>query len=150
MPGPALHQIFPAAATPGWFSRVSFRTGPDRIVANLIDTASVLQGGPAYTGVDLFAQGLAVATGGPSAVFSVDAHHPGQQPRMLWFRGTGANAGDTWQCVEIDGDNDSDYTVHRLECFAPVPARASTSGRVKPAARTPGQAGPRRALGALT
>ncbi len=131
VPSPALHQVFPSAATPGWFSMVSFRTGPPRIIVNLLDAASTPQGTSTYLTNELFAQGFAVATGGPSPAFSLDAHNPGQQPRMLLFRGTGANAGDAWLCVEIDGDNDFDDAVYRLEFFAPVPARRDSWSRVK-------------------
>ena len=128
-PSPVLRLVGPSPVTPGWFANVSFRTSPDRLVVNLFDATSSLVGSTVYVGVNLLEQGFAIMDLG--AEYSEDARNVGQQPRMLFFRGTGAFAGDVWLCIEIDGDQDFDDAVYRLEYFAPTPARRDTWARVK-------------------
>lgn len=127
---PALYTVMPGAASPGWFTEVSYRMSPDRLVVNLFDPFSSIQGSTSFLGVNLFAQGFAIA-GAPGTIYSEDDRNAGAQPRMLIFSGTGDHVMDAWLCAELDGDNDFDDAVYLLEFFAPVPTRQSTWGALK-------------------
>jgi len=128
---PVLHTIFPGASLPGWFTSVDFRTDPVRLVVNMFDALSTIQGSTTYPGVDLFAQAFALDSGPSGPLYSEDARNAGQQPRMLMFRGTGSHVSDIWLCIEADGDGDFDDAVYVLEFFAAVPAKRGTWADLK-------------------
>ena len=64
-PTPPLYQVFPAAATAGWFAIMSFRTLPDRVVVNLFDATAALQGNG---GVGVYVYESSSATNAPVTV----------------------------------------------------------------------------------
>ncbi len=128
---PVLHELLPGGAPPGWYSLVTYRSGPERLIISLFDASSIIQGSTTYLGVDPLLQGFAVAADPAGTQYSDDSRNPGQQPRILLFRGTGPFAGDAWLCVELDGDQDFDDAVYRLEFFAPTSTRRDSWGRLK-------------------
>lgn len=130
---PALYQVCPGAATMGWFSVAAFRAAPQRLVVNLFDASSTLQGNNVYLGADNTDFGFYEA--GPGGTFySQDARNAGGSARMLAFNGTGAFAGSTWLCTETGAGPGGDFadviTLVDLS-LAPVPTRPSSWSRVK-------------------
>ena len=129
---PPLYQIMPGAASTGWFVVASFRTAPTRLVVNLFDAASTLQGTTTYLGADrnafgFYAQGLAT-------VYSQDARNSGGFARILSYPGSGALAGSTWFACEFSNAPDGDFADYvALVTFSSPPGAAerSTWGRVK-------------------
>ncbi|MEQ1834427.1 MAG: hypothetical protein ABL977_15380 [Candidatus Eisenbacteria bacterium] len=128
---PTLREVMPGGATPGWFSLVSFRTSPDRMVVSLFDALHSIQGSTSYLGLTSLLQGFALDAGPAGTLYSDDTRNAGQQPHMLLYRGSGAFAGDAWLCVELDGDQDFDDAVYRLEFFASTPTRRDSWSRLK-------------------
>lgn len=129
---PPLYQIFPGAALAGWFTVASFRTAPLRLVVNLFDAASTLQGTTTYLGADPSAFGFYAQ--GPSLVYSQDARNPGGLARMLSYAGTGAHAGSTWFACEFSDAPAGDFADFvALVTFStpPVGAERTSWGRVK-------------------
>ena len=49
---PPLYQVFPGAATNGWFATASFRSGPTRVIVNLFDANAAFVGSTTYLGAD--------------------------------------------------------------------------------------------------
>jgi hypothetical protein len=49
---PSLYQVFPGAASTGWFAVASYRTAPTRVIVNLFDASAALQGTTTYLGAD--------------------------------------------------------------------------------------------------
>lgn len=136
---PALYQVFPGAATAGWFAVASFRTTPtQRVIINLFDDTAVLQGSTTYLGANGSDFGFYL-TGASGTFYSQDARNPGGEAQALAFGGTGINTGNWFLCFE-EGDvstfngatqaSDQDYddAVLFLESVNPTPvARASWS-----------------------
>lgn len=130
---PPLYQIFPGAASSGWFAAASFRVSPQRLVVNLFDASSALQGATTYLNADNTDFGFYVIAG-TGTFYSQDARNAGSAARMLAFNGTGAFAGSTWICTETGAGPGGDYadviTLVQFQ-FAPVSTQTSTWNRVK-------------------
>jgi hypothetical protein len=89
---PPLYQIFPSAATNGWFAVMSFRTAPVRVVINLFDDSGALQGTNTYLGTDPDNFGFYIISQN-GTFFSQDGRNPGAKAQMLAFQGTGGHLG---------------------------------------------------------
>ncbi len=132
---PALYQVFPGAATSGWFATVSFRSAPTRAIVNLLDASATLQGNTVYLGADKTDFGYYLQ--GPGGLFySQDARNAGGVAQALTFAGTGINSGQWWQAWEdlaIGGGSDQDYDdcVLFLESVNPTPVNKTTWGSLK-------------------
>lgn len=130
---PALYQVYPGAASGGWFSVGSFRAGPQRLVVSLFDASSALQGSSTYLSADNTDFGF-YNTGAPGTFYSQDARNAGGSARILAFNGTGAFAGSTWLCTETGAGPGGDFadviTLVQFQ-FAPVGTEPSTWTRVK-------------------
>lgn len=135
-PTPPLYQVFPAAATAGWFAIMSFRAGPLRLVVNLFDATATLQGTITYFGIDPTSFGFYeqnINTG--QTLYSQDGRNPGLAAQMLAYQGTGLNAGEWWLCFEdtplAGSDQDYDDAVMILESVNPLATVPATLGSVK-------------------
>jgi hypothetical protein len=133
---PPLYQVFPGAASAGWFAVASFRTAPIRVVVNLFDDLAALQGTNTYLGADRNDFGFYIA--GPGGTFyTQDARNPGGLAQALTYAGTGLNAGQWWLCWEdIDrnaggADDDFEDGVLFLESVNPTPVNRTTWGQLK-------------------
>ena len=135
-PAPPLYQVFPGAATNGWFAVASFRTAPIRVVVNLFDANAAIQGTTTYLGADRNDFGFYEQ--GPAGTFySQDARNPGNWPQVLTYAGTGINSGNWWLCFEdvsINGgnsDGDFDDAVLFCESVNPTPVSKTSWGDLK-------------------
>jgi hypothetical protein len=135
-PTPPLYQVFPAAATAGWFAIMSFRTAPTRVVVNLFDASAALQGTTTYLGIDANSFGFYeqnINTG--QILYSQDGRNPGLAAQMLAYQGTGINVGEWWLCFEdtplAGSDQDFDDAVMVLESVNPLATVPATIGGVK-------------------
>ena len=134
---PPLYQIFPGAATNGWFAMASFRTAPTRVVVSLFDASSAFQGSvtylsgppdPAYMG--LYLQQSPAAGG--LTFYSQDPRNGGA--RLLAFNGTGTRAGATWLAWETGAGPGGDFADSIWlfpYAFAPVPVSHTDWGMLK-------------------
>lgn len=129
---PALYQVFPGAAGPGWYAVAHFGAGGS-LVVSLFDNNSVYQGQSAYAGVDRNNFGFYLQNG-TGTYYSQD-YRNGGFAHVLTFAGTGINFGCWWQCFEDlpnDGtDWDFNDAVLFVESVSPVPAGKSSWGRIK-------------------
>jgi len=130
-PAPPLYQVFPGAASAGWFAVASFETAPTRVVVNLFDNFANLMGTNTYLGADAsnFGYYLQGASGG--VFYTQDARNPGAAPHALTYAGTGVNSGQWWLCWEDGTDQDFDDAVLFLESIAPTPVAKTTWGALK-------------------
>jgi len=133
-PAPPLYQVFPGAATAGWFAVASFRTAPVRVVVNLFDGFANLVGTNTYLGADNTNFGYYLQ--GPGGLFyTQDARNPGGAAQALTYAGTGINAGQWWLCWDdapaASSDRDFDDAVLFLESVAPTPVSKTTWGALK-------------------
>jgi hypothetical protein len=136
---PPLYQVFPGAATNGWFAVASFRTAPVRVVVNLFDASAALVGTNTYLGADRndFGFYLQQAPGaGGLTFYTQDVRNPGGLAQMLTYAGTGINSGSWWLCMEdLDpaqgSDRDFDDAVLFLESVNPTPVNKTTWGSLK-------------------
>jgi hypothetical protein len=136
---PPLYQVFPGAATNGWFAVASFRTAPVRVVVNLFDASAALVGTNTYLGADRndFGFYLQQAPGaGGLTFYTQDVRNPGGLAQMLTYAGTGINSGSWWLCMEdLDlaqgSDRDFDDAVLFLESINPTPVNKTTWGDLK-------------------
>ena len=132
---PPLYQVFPGAASAGWFATASFRDGPVRVVINLFDQDAAFQGTVTYLGADRTNFGYYLQ--GPGGLFyTQDARNAGSAAQALAYAGTGINTGQWWLCWEdeqVGGGADQDYDdcVLFLESIAPTPVSNTTWGAVK-------------------
>lgn len=132
---PTLYQVFPGAATAGWFATASFRASPIRVVINLFDQDAVWQGSNTYFGADKDNFGYYIQ--GPGGLYyTQDARNPGSSAQALAYAGTSENAGQWWLCWEdllVGGGSDQDYddAILFLESVAPVPVHTTTWGALK-------------------
>jgi hypothetical protein len=128
---PALYQLFPGAASAGWFAIASFRPG-NILKVNLFDATATLQGVSSYSGVDATDFGFYLS--GPGGVsYSQDFRNPAGAPQALAYAGTGINVGSWWLCFEdtFNGDRDFDDAVLFLESVNPTPATTQSWGSLK-------------------
>lgn len=132
---PTLYQVFPGAATAGWFATASFRISPIRVVINLFDQDAVWQGSSTYLGADKDNFGYYLQ--GPGGLFyTQDARNPSGAAQALAYAGTGVNVGQWWLCwedIQVGGGSDQDYedAVLFLESVTPVPVHTTTWGALK-------------------
>ena len=131
-PGSPLFIACPGSMAPGWYTEVSFRTSPIRMVVNLFDGNDVFQGSNTYLNVDAFAAGLAVVTPGGTH-FSQDARNAGGAAHLLFFRATGSLIGSAWLASEDQDGPSSDFadSMFLLDSFGPVPAERTGWGALK-------------------
>ena len=132
---PALFQIFPAAATPGWYANCTFKSS-GMLIVSLFDNNTVYQGQTTFTGVDRNHVGFYLFNNSRANPFySEDGRNSGGSPQVLTYQGTGANALDLWMCFE-----DSPYvpTIARfvgaileVESMVPTPALNASWGSLK-------------------
>jgi hypothetical protein len=132
---PALYQVFPGAATNGWFATASFRASPARVVINLFDDLAGFQGSTTYLGANKDNFGYYLQN--PTVLFyTQDARNPGGTAQALAFAGTGANFGQWWLCwedLQVGGGSDQDYedAVLFLESVNPTPVSTTSWGQLK-------------------
>jgi hypothetical protein len=129
---PALFQVFPGAATPGWYALAHFQAG--NLMVSLYNNMGAFQGQTTYLGVDPNFFGFYLQRQGV-LFFSQDGRNPGGKPQMLTYAGTGNNWGTWWECFE-DFPYNSQFSnfagaVLSLESVLPVPADMTTWGRLK-------------------
>ena len=127
---PPLYQVFPGAASAGWFAVASFETGPTRVVVNLFDDQANLMGVTTYLGADATNFGYYLQGTGPT-FYTQDARNPGGAAHALTYAGTGVNSGQWWLCWEDGTDQDFDDSVLFLESVAPTPVSATSWGALK-------------------
>jgi hypothetical protein len=131
---PPLYQVFPGAASAGWWALASFRTLPTRVVVNLFDANSVSQGQTTYLGADRNNFGFYL--NGPGGLFyTQDGRNPGGLPQALTFAGTNVNVGSWWLAFEDKpfgpGAADLDAAVLFLESVNPTPVHTTSWGELK-------------------
>lgn len=130
---PALMQVFPGAATAGWFATTSWRSGPTRVIVNLFDQNAVFQGSTTYLGAD--ATNFGYYLQGPGGLFYTQDARNGGAAQALAYAGTGNNAGQWWLCWEdvAVGASDQDYddAVLFLESVNPTPVMSTSWGQLK-------------------
>jgi hypothetical protein len=129
-PTPTLFQVFPGAASAGWFATVHF--GGGNLTVTLFDNTSAIMGQTFYSGVN--ANGFGFYLQGPGGTFyTQDARNPGGLPQMVTYAGTGQNYGDWWMAFEdlSASDNDFDDAVLLLQSVVPTPTGPKTWGAVK-------------------
>lgn len=130
---PTLFQIFPGAATQGWFAVATFKPS-GQLIVNLFDQNANIQGSSVYTGVDGTNFGFYLQ--GPGGTFyTQDARNAGGKPQMLFFAGTGINLGQYWLAFEdlpfTSGDVDFNDAVLFLESVTPTATNARSWGSIK-------------------
>jgi hypothetical protein len=147
-PSPVLYQVFPGAATNGWFAVMSFRNAPDRVIVNLFDASAAFQGTTTYLGINAGNFGFFLQNPTGPVLYSQDARNPGGSAQMLAYQGTGINTGEWWLCWEdtaVNGagvspahavagsasDQDYDDAVCILESINPLPVQQASLGTVK-------------------
>jgi hypothetical protein len=131
---PPLYQVFPGAASAGWFATCSFRNAPVRVVVNLFDDNAAFQGQNTYLGAD--ASNFGYYLDGPGGLFyTQDARNAGGDPQALTYAGTGNNSGQWWLCFEdlpfAGSDHDFEDAVLFLESVNPTPVSKTTWGALK-------------------
>jgi hypothetical protein len=131
-PVPALFQVFPAAATAGWFATAHFGDAGS-LVVSLFDNNAAYQGQAAYGGVDKNNFGFYLQ--GPGGLFFSDDLRNGGNPQMLTYAGTGINFGTWWECIEdlpwTTGDRDFEDAVLVIESVSATPTDDMTWGQLK-------------------
>jgi hypothetical protein len=130
-PVPPLFQVFPGAATAGWFATAHFSSG--NMVVTLFDNNSIIQGQTFFAGVN--ANGFGFYLQGPGGTFySEDSRNAGAA-QMLTYAGTGNNFGDWWMCMEdlpfVAASSDFDDAILLLQSVVPTPVDGKTWGAVK-------------------
>jgi hypothetical protein len=127
-----LFNIFPGAASAGWFATAHF--AGTNMTVTVFNQLSVIQGQITYSGVNPNAFGFYILS--PSGTFfSQDARNAGAAPHILTYLGTGGTAGDWWECFEDQpGPTDAadfDDAVLLLQSIVPTSANSSTWGTLK-------------------
>jgi len=130
-PAPALFQIFPAAASAGWFASAHFSAG--NLVVTLFDNNSIIMGQTFYAGVNASNFGFYIS--GPGGTFYSQDYRNGGLAHVLTYQGTGQNAGDWWECFEdmpwAAQAVDFDDAVLMLQSVVPTAAPTPSWGAVK-------------------
>jgi hypothetical protein len=129
---PPLYQVFPGAASAGWFATVHF--GGGNMVVTLFDNNSIIQGQAFYAGVNANAFGFYLQGQG-GTFYSQDSRNPGGNAQILTYAGTGVNQGSWWECFEdtpyTTADSDFDDAVLVIESVVPTPVDGSSWGKIK-------------------
>jgi hypothetical protein len=134
---PPLYQVFPGAASTGWFSLASFRSSPTRLVVSIFDENSVIVGSTTYLSgpPDATAFGFYVQqAGGGSTFYTQDSRDPGGAARILAYNGTGTRTGWTWFACETGagpGGDYADYIALVNLSQSPVPVMQTNWGTLK-------------------
>ncbi len=130
---PPLYELLPSAMLPGWFVTAGFRDAPVRLVVNLFDAQSALQGNNVYLGADRTDLGFYAQLPGGQA-WSQDARNPAGRVLMLAYQGTGLHAGELWLACESTQATGGDYAdaIALVDLsLGPVPIAKSSWGRMK-------------------
>jgi len=130
-PAPTTFQVFPAAASAGWFASAHFSGG--NLVVTLFDNNAVIMGQTFHAGVNSANFGFYIS--GPGGIFYSQDSRNGGQAHVLTYQGTGQNAGDWWECFEdmpwaalaVDFDD----AVLLLQSVVPTDVPPATWGAVK-------------------
>ena len=136
-PVPPLFQVFPGAATAGWYATAHFAGG--NLVVSLFDNNAVYQGNSNYAGVN--ANGFGFYLQGPGGTFYSQDTRNGGNAQMVTYAGTGVNFGDWWLCIEDlpyqypNCLTDYEDAILLLQSVVPTDTKANTWGRVKAAYR---------------
>ncbi len=130
---PTLYQVFPGAATAGWFATCHF-TSTGGLTVLLFDDNAVFQGSTAFTGVDRTNFGFYLQ--GPGGTFySQDYRNAGGNAQMLTYAGNGINLGEYYECFEdlpySSGDADFQDAILDLQSVNPTPTHTQTWGALK-------------------
>jgi hypothetical protein len=127
---PALDQVFPAAAVPGWYATLHFGSG--NLVVGLFDQFSVFQGSTTYLGVNANNWGLYIQTPSGAVRYSQDSRNPG--PQALTYA-SNDTPGDYWECFEaapyVASSSTFNNVVLNLQSVRPTPVHGSTWGKIK-------------------
>jgi hypothetical protein len=134
-PNPPLFQVFPGAASAGWFATAHFAGG--NLTVTLFDNNSIIQGQSFYAGVN--ANGFGFYLQDPlsgTTYYSQDGRNAGGVAQILTYAGTGQNFGDWWECFEdlqvgAGSDQDYDDAVLLLQSVVPTPTHSNTWGALK-------------------
>jgi hypothetical protein len=130
-PNPPLFQVFPGAATAGWFASAHFAGG--NLVVTLFDNNSIIQGQSFYAGVN--ANGFGFYIQGPGGLFYSQDNRNGGAAQMVTYAGGGQNFGEWWECIEdspfAQGDKDFQDAVLELQSVVPTAVSGQTWGRLK-------------------
>jgi hypothetical protein len=129
-PVPALFQIFPAAAVPGWYAALHFAGG--NLTVGTFDQFAVFQGSITYLGVNNNDFGFYIQTAGGAKWFSQDYRNGG--PQALTYA-SNATPGDYWECFDAApyaaASSTFNSVVLNLQSVRPTAAHGSTWGRIK-------------------
>jgi len=133
---PPLYQVFPGAATTGWFATASFRTVPTRVVVSLFDAGAAFQGSVTYLGADRNDFGFYLQQSGSLVLYTQDARNPGGAAAALAYKGTGLNSGSWFLCFDDQSipqgaDRDFDDAVLFCESVNPTPVSGTSWGELK-------------------
>jgi len=132
-PSPTLFQMFPSAATAGWYVNAHFASG--NLTVQLFDNNGVFQGSTNYAGVDANSFGFYLQ--GPGGTFySEDYRNGGGLPQVLTYAGTGVDEGDWFECFEdlprsVSSDSDFQDAILLLQAIVPTPTHDQSWGEVK-------------------
>lgn len=127
---PPLYQVFPGAASAGWFAVASFRTGPTRVVVNLFDNNAALMGTNTYLGADRNDFGFYLNSQSQMS-WTQDYRNGAGEARALAYKGTGLNSGQWWLCFEDWIDYNFSDCVLFLESVNPTPVNKTSWGELK-------------------
>lgn len=130
-PNPPLFQVFPGAASAGWFATAHFGSG--NLVVTLFDNNSLIQGQTFFANVNPNAFGFYLQ--GPGGTFYSEDSRNGGAAQMLTFAGTGQNYGEWWECFEdlprAGGDGDFNDAVLLMQSVVPTDVAGASWGRLK-------------------
>lgn len=130
---PPLYQVFPGAASSGWFCSAAFRSAPTRLVVNVFDSNDAFQGSTTYLAGPPDPAAFGFYASGAATVYSQDSRNGGLA-RILAYEGTGPNVGSLWFACELSNDPVGDFAdLVMLLTFssAPVGTQRSTWGRLQ-------------------
>ena len=133
-PSPTLFQVFPGAATVGWYATVSFNVVAQTAAVQLFDMNDVYQGTTHHVGVDGDNFGFYISR--PGALFySQDIGNPGGAPQILTYPGSGQSTGQWWECFEdhpyVPATSQFVSAVLEIESTVPVATHSTSWGRLK-------------------
>jgi hypothetical protein len=130
-PVPTLRQIFPGAATTGWFATAHFAGG--NMIVSLFDNNAVFQGQTGPFAVDANGFSFYLARTG-TTIYGQDVRNASGAAKVLTYAATGSSVGTWWECFEDTGagaDNDFDDAILSLESVNPTSAHGRTWGAIK-------------------
>jgi hypothetical protein len=130
---PSMFEVFPGAATQGWYAICEF-SSDGHLAVSLYNNEHVLQGTTNYAGADQNSFGFYLQ--GPGGTFySQDYRNPGGKPQILTYAGTGQYFAQWWECFEdlpyASSDVDFQDAVLLLNAITPTPAGGLSWGGLK-------------------